>query len=50
MKKLENSETVSSSKIWVLPDADLSHDDIISGIRLAEDGPFHTVHESMDHF
>jgi len=50
MKSIEKKETEIRGKTWVLPDNDLTKDDIVKGIRQAEEGPFHSVQESMEHF
>jgi predicted transcriptional regulator len=50
MKSTEKKEPVQRDKTWILPDNDLSKEEIVCGIRLAEEGPFFTVQESMEHF
>ena len=50
MKRIEKKESQPPVKTWILPDNNLTHDDIITGIKLAEEGPFHTIQESMEHF
>ncbi len=50
MKRIEKKEPLPPVKTWILPNIDLTQEDVIKGIRLAEEGPFHTVQESMEHF
>jgi hypothetical protein len=50
MKSIEKTETEIRGKNWILPDNDLTREDIIKGIRQAEEGPFQSVQESMEHF
>jgi len=35
---------------WVLPGGSLTRDEFIAGIQKAEEGPFYTIQESMEHF
>jgi hypothetical protein len=37
-------------KNWALPGIKLTHEEFIEGIHKAEEGPFYTVQESMQHF
>ena len=37
-------------KNWILPNTKLIHDEFVSGIHKAEEGPFYSVPESMKHF
>jgi len=42
--------TLNNTKNWILPNTKLTHDEFISGIHKAEEGPFYSVQESMKHF
>ena len=35
---------------WLAPDTRLTRDEFMDGIKKAEDGPFHSVQESMENF
>jgi len=50
MKRIEKKAPLSTVKTWILPNNNLTPDDIVNGITLAEEGPFQTVQESMEHF
>jgi len=50
MKSIDKKEVVQKDKTWILPDNNLTPEEIVGGIRLAEEGPFYTVQESMEHF
>ena len=50
MKEIKSKRTKSKEKNWVLPDTKLTQEEFVSGIQKAEEGPFFTVQESMEHF
>jgi len=50
MKEIKTKVQPQDSGNWLLPDNSLSHSEFISGIKKAENGPFYTVQESMEHF
>jgi len=50
MKEIKSKKLKSKVKNWVLPDTKLTQEEFVSGIQKAEEGPFFTVQESMEHF
>ena len=50
MKHLKSEAQKKELKNWTTPDNSLSHDELLSGISKAEEGPFYTVQESMENF
>lgn len=50
MKHLKSGDHKNELKNWTTPDQSLSHDELMSGILKAEEGPFYTVQESMENF
>jgi len=50
MKEIKIKDQEKENKSWVLPGKSLSREEFIAGIREAEEGPFHSVHESMENF
>ena len=50
MKETYIKRQKKESQSWVLPGKSLSQDEFMDGIKEAEKGPFHTVHESMENF
>lgn len=50
MKEIKTKKSKCNEKSWVLPGTKLTQDEFVSGIRKAEEGPFYTVQESMEHF
>ena len=42
-------ESKSENK-WLSPDSNLSYDEFKEGIKKAEEGPFHSVQQSMQNF
>ncbi len=50
MKEVKPKVKPPASENWLLPDNQLSQNDLISGIKNAENVPFWTVQESMEHF
>jgi predicted transcriptional regulator len=40
----------TKEKSWALPGVKLTHEEFVAGIRKAEEGPFYTIEESMEHF
>jgi len=50
MKEIKSKKIKSKEKNWVLPDTKLTQEEFVSGIQKAEEGPFFTVQESMEHF
>jgi predicted transcriptional regulator len=50
MKEVKTKKIKSKEKNWVLSDTKLTQKEFVSGIQKAEEGPFFTVQESMEHF
>ena len=50
MKHLKSEDQKNNLKNWTTPENTLSHDELMSGILKAEEGPFFTVQESMENF
>jgi hypothetical protein len=50
MKEIKTKKPKKKEKSWVLPGTKLTQDEFVSGIRKAEEGPFNTVQESVEHF
>ena len=50
MKEIKSKKIKSKEKNWVLPDTKLTQEEFVSGIQKAEEGPFFTIQESMEHF
>jgi hypothetical protein len=48
--KIKEEEQKLESKSWILPGKSLTQDEFQAGIHKAEEGPFHTVQESMENF
>lgn len=50
MKTLKNKKKKPEVESWITPGKSLSEDEFRAGIQKAEEGPFHTVQESMENF
>jgi hypothetical protein len=50
MKTIKPKEKNLESGSWISPAKSLSQHEFLSGIHKAEEGPFHTVQESMENF
>ncbi|HEY3372395.1 MAG TPA: hypothetical protein VGK10_16185 [Prolixibacteraceae bacterium] len=50
MKHLKSEDQKNEIKNWTTSGNSLSHDELMSGILKAEEGPFYTVQESMENF
>ena len=50
MKHLKFEDQKNVLKNWTTPVNSLSHDELMTGILKAEEGPFYTVQESMENF
>ena len=50
MKEIKTKEKIKDPENWILPGNILSQDELIAGVRKAENGPFYTIQESMEHF
>ncbi len=50
MKETKTKEKIKDPENWILPGNTMSQDELIAGIREAENGPFYTIQESMEHF
>ena len=50
MKEIKTVASKKKEKSWIVPGTKLTQDEFDSGIRKAEEGPFCTVQESMEHF
>ena len=50
MKEIKIKNQKKDFKNWVLPGNSISQDELLAGIREAEEGPFFTVQESMENF
>ncbi len=50
MKEIKTKKSKKKEKNWSLPGTKLTQDEFEEGIRKAEEGPFYTVQESMEHF
>jgi hypothetical protein len=50
MKGLKTSIKNSDTKNWTSPNCSLTQEEFINGIHKAENGSFHSVQQSMDHF
>lgn len=48
--KAMKTKKKAAEKNWTMPGVKLTHEEFLEGIRKAEEGPFYTVEESMDHF
>ena len=46
---MKNTKT-KEEKNWTRPGVRLTHEEFIAGIKKAEEGPFFTIQESMEHF
>ncbi len=43
--KVEKTKQEKVEKNWALPGVNLTHDEFVAGIHLAEKGPFYTIEE-----
>ena len=50
MKEVKTTVSKKRPKSWLLTKQSLSQDEFFSGIKEAEEGPFHTVQESKENF
>lgn len=50
MKQFKIDDQKKDIKNWILPENSLSQDELLAGIKQAEEGPFFTVQESMENF
>ena len=50
MKNVKTKVKSRDPKNWILPENTFSQDEFLAGIRKAENGPFYTIQESMEHF
>jgi len=50
MIEIKTKGQKEESKNWILPGISLSQDELLDGIQKAENGPFYTIQESMEHF
>ena len=50
MKEIKTKAKIKDPENWILPGNTMSQDELIAGIRKAENGPFYTIQESMEHF
>jgi hypothetical protein len=50
MKEIKTKKKKPESESWISPGKSLSQDEFLAGIQKAEEGPFHTVQESMENF
>lgn len=50
MKAVKMTVQKKKPKSWVLPGQSLSQEELVSGIKEAEEGEFHTVQESKEKF
>jgi predicted transcriptional regulator len=50
MKILKIKDKKQESESWISPAKSFSQDEFLAGIQKAEEGPFHTVQESMENF
>jgi len=50
MKGVKTKVNLQDLENWLFPDNSLSQNEFIAGIKKAENGPFYTVKESMEHF
>jgi hypothetical protein len=50
MKSPKIKDKKQKPKSWVLPGTSIDQDEFLAGIQKAEEGPFHTVQESMENF
>ena len=50
MKEIKPKKQKSKQKSLAQPGTEMTQDEFVSEIRKAEEGPFYTVQESMEHF
>ena len=46
----QTKRDIEEPENWVLPSGSHTRDEFIAGIQKAEEGPFYTIQDSMEHF